>query len=280
MPVNLYERTKGSYLNHNDLIETLKDGQEGFKQAAQGIKDPQLKSLFNEYSQQRSRFAAELQRQAASLGEPEPERSSSAVGAAHRAWINLKSAVTGGDGHAILAECERGEDSAVEEYKKAIDSNLSVPVRDIVSRQYAEIKRRTTASNIYATPPNRPDRAKTPSRLTIVSFVPAAVARRCRSPTRFSLRPTMSSEAKHFRCLKKKQLNERAKTSVKAKHLLLKRASSYAKRWSTFGKANMALARPSRRSPSGYQRHAEPESSCLHLSGEAGQRANETPSET
>ena len=124
----------------NNLIETLKDGQEGFKQAAEGVKDPQLKSIFNEYSQQRSRVATELQSQARSLGEPQPETSSTAAGALHRAWINLKSAVTRGDDHAILVECERGEDSAVEEYRKAIDSNLSVPVRDVVSRQYAEIK--------------------------------------------------------------------------------------------------------------------------------------------
>ena len=124
----------------NNLIETLKDGQEGFKQAAEGVKDPQLKSLFNDYSQQRSRFATELQSQARSLGEPEPETSSTAAGALHRSWINLKSAVTRGDDHAILAECERGEDSAVEEYKKAINENLSAQLREIVSRQYSEIK--------------------------------------------------------------------------------------------------------------------------------------------
>jgi uncharacterized protein (TIGR02284 family) len=122
------------------LIETLKDGQEGFRQAAEGVKDPQLKSLFNEYSQQRSRFATELQSQAQSLGESEPETSSSAAGALHRAWINLKSAVTRGDDHAILAECERGEDSAVEEFKKALDNGLSAPVQEILSRQYAQIK--------------------------------------------------------------------------------------------------------------------------------------------
>src|SRR5438874_13648010 len=109
----------------NNLIETLKDGQEGFKQAAKGVKDPQLKSLFNEYSQQRSRFATELQSQARSLGEPEPETSSTTAGALHRAWINLKSTVSRGDDHAILAECERGEDSAVEEYEKAMRDNLS-----------------------------------------------------------------------------------------------------------------------------------------------------------
>jgi uncharacterized protein (TIGR02284 family) len=125
----------------DDLIETLKDGEQGFKQAAEGVKDPQLKSVFNEYSRQRSRFAAELQNQAQALGESEPETSSSAAGALHRAWINLKSAVSSGDDHAILAECERGEDSAVEEYKKAINENLSAPVREIVSRQYADIKK-------------------------------------------------------------------------------------------------------------------------------------------
>ncbi len=124
----------------NNLIETLKDGQEGFKQAAESVKSPQLKSLFNEYSEQRSRFATELQSQARSLGEPKPETSSTAAGALHRGWINLKSAVTSGDDHAILAECERGEDSAVEQYKETLDSNLSAPLREIVSHQYSEIK--------------------------------------------------------------------------------------------------------------------------------------------
>ncbi len=124
----------------NTLIETLKDGQEGFKQAADGVEDPNLKSLFREYSQQRSRFAAELQSQARSLGETEPEKSSSAAGAMHRAWINIKSAVTSGDDRAILNECERGEDSAVEEFRKAMEDNLTSPLRDIVSRQYDEVK--------------------------------------------------------------------------------------------------------------------------------------------
>ncbi len=124
----------------NDLIETLKDGQEGFKQAAEGVKDPQLKSLFTDYSLQRSRFATELQSEARVLGESEPETSSSAAGALHRAWINLKSAVTKGDDHAILAECERGEDSAVEEYKKAMNANLSASLRGVVARQFAQIK--------------------------------------------------------------------------------------------------------------------------------------------
>jgi uncharacterized protein (TIGR02284 family) len=124
----------------DELIETLKDGEEGFKQAAETVKDPQLKSLFNGYSQQRSRFASALQNEIRSLGQTEPEDSSSTAGALHRGWINLKSALTGGDDHAILAECERGEDSAVEEYKKALNDDLSPGIYELVSRQYTDIK--------------------------------------------------------------------------------------------------------------------------------------------
>lgn len=126
----------------NSLIETLKDGQEGFRQASEGVKDSQLKSLFSEYALQRSKFAGELQQHVIQLGEPDPEKTSSTAGAMHRAWINIKSAVTSRDDHAVLAECERGEDSAVSEYKKAMedDSNLSAPIRETVSRQYTEIK--------------------------------------------------------------------------------------------------------------------------------------------
>ena len=124
----------------DDLIETLKDGQEGFKQAAEGVRDPKLKSLFGEYSDQRRRFATVLQSEAGRQGETEPETTSSATGALHRGWINLKSAITGGNEHAILAECERGEDSAVKEYKKALDNGLSPSAQEVVSSQFAEIK--------------------------------------------------------------------------------------------------------------------------------------------
>jgi uncharacterized protein (TIGR02284 family) len=124
----------------NGLIETLKDGEKGFKEASEAVKDPQLKSLFQQYSQQRHRFASELQVQAQTLGESKPEKSSSTAGAMHRAWINLKSAMTSGNDKAILNECERGEDSAVHEYEEAMNDGLTGHVREIVSRQFTEIK--------------------------------------------------------------------------------------------------------------------------------------------
>ena len=124
----------------NGLIETLKDGQEGFKQSASGVDDAQLKTTFDQLSLQRSKFAGELQSEVVNLGEPDPEDSSSVAGSMHRAWINIKSAVTNRDRHAILAEAERGEDSAVAAYKDALEKDLPAPIRDIVTRQQTEVK--------------------------------------------------------------------------------------------------------------------------------------------
>jgi uncharacterized protein (TIGR02284 family) len=124
----------------NNLIETLKDGQEGFKQSASGVDDPQLKTVFDTLSLQRSKFAGELQSEVVKLGDPDPEDSSSTSGAMHRAWINVKSAVTNRDRHAILAEAERGEDSAVAAYKDALEKDLPASIKEIVSRQSAEVK--------------------------------------------------------------------------------------------------------------------------------------------
>ncbi|HWY41051.1 MAG TPA: PA2169 family four-helix-bundle protein [Chthoniobacterales bacterium] len=124
----------------NGLIETLKDGEKGFKEASEAVRDPQLQSLFQQYSQQRHRFATELQAEARNLGESKPEKSSSAAGAMHRAWINLKSAATSGDDKAILSEVERGEDSAVHEFQDAMNDGLTGHLREIVSHQFTEIK--------------------------------------------------------------------------------------------------------------------------------------------
>jgi len=123
----------------NNLIETCKDGQEGFRQAAEGVKNSELKTLFGTYSQQRAQFAGELQNEVLRLG-GDPEKTSSTVGALHRGWINIKSALTGEDEGAVISECERGEDSAVRNYTEALNDDLPNDVRQIVERQFAQVK--------------------------------------------------------------------------------------------------------------------------------------------
>ncbi len=123
----------------NDLIETLKDGEEGFRSAAEKLNDSSIRSQFESWASQRSRFASELQSAVTSMG-GEATTSGSASGALHRGWMGLKSALTGSDDHAILAEAERGEDVAVSSYRDALAKDIPNDLRSIIQRQYQEIQ--------------------------------------------------------------------------------------------------------------------------------------------
>src|SRR5687768_12338539 len=93
----------------NDLIETCKDGENGFRTCAEDIKRTELKGMFERAAQRCAEAARELQTEVQRLG-GKPERAGSLAGSAHRRWVDIKSAITGKDDAAVLAECERGED--------------------------------------------------------------------------------------------------------------------------------------------------------------------------
>jgi uncharacterized protein (TIGR02284 family) len=122
----------------NDLVETCRDGQDGFRSAAEGVNDADLKALFNRYSAQRGEYAAELQALVSGLG-VKPETTGSAAGAVHRGWIKIKEAVTGKDVASIVSEAERGEDVAKESYRKALQENLPTNIRTVVQKQYSGV---------------------------------------------------------------------------------------------------------------------------------------------
>ncbi len=124
----------------NGLIETCKDGQEGFQHAAAHVANPQLKSIFERFSKQRAHFFTQLQTAVRSLGQ-EAGATSSVAGALHRGWIDLKSAITSQDERAILAECERGEDSAVSQYRNALDEDLPADLRSLLIDQYGHVQK-------------------------------------------------------------------------------------------------------------------------------------------
>ena len=119
----------------NDLIETCKDGEEGFRQCAENAKETRLKSFFSNRAQSCATAASELQQLVRANG-GDPETSSGLGGALHRRWVDIKSAITGHDDKAVLKECERGEDVAVASYRRALEKNLPAEIRSIVEKQY------------------------------------------------------------------------------------------------------------------------------------------------
>lgn len=124
----------------NDLLETVKDGEAGFRHAAEHAKDANLRSIFERYASQRATFAQELQGLVATLGE-KPAQSGHVAGSLHRGWIAIKDAVTRGDDKAIVDEAERGEDVAKEAYENALtNSALTGNARTVVERQFTGVR--------------------------------------------------------------------------------------------------------------------------------------------
>jgi uncharacterized protein (TIGR02284 family) len=93
-----------------DLIQTLEDGREGFRLAADAIDNSDLKKLFTHYSEQHARFATDLHNLSNGFVDPGYDQHGSLEGIFHRGWLNLRSAISANDPSAILTECERGEE--------------------------------------------------------------------------------------------------------------------------------------------------------------------------
>ena len=123
----------------NDLLEISRDGEQGFRTCAEGVRTPNLKALFETAARRCAEGAAELEAKIRSLG-GEPAQGGSISGSMHRAWTNIKSTITGMSEHAVLAECERGEDAAKAAYEAVLQKNLPADVRTLVERQYQGVK--------------------------------------------------------------------------------------------------------------------------------------------
>ncbi|MDB5460197.1 MAG: hypothetical protein JWO72_1938 [Caulobacteraceae bacterium] len=124
----------------NSLIETTLDSANGYRQAAQNVRDPELRSMFEQHASRREQISSELQGEVRSFG-GEPNTHQSMLGKAHNKFVELKKAVTGGSDKAVIDEVERGEDVIKHKFEKAAkEDDLPLPVRDVVSRAYGSIK--------------------------------------------------------------------------------------------------------------------------------------------
>lgn len=124
----------------NDLVQICIDGDKGFSAAVELLDDAQLKRELVEFSLTRRRFASEIQALVAQEGE-DPAKTGDTSAALHRGWMNVKTLISRNDRYAVLAECERGEDSAVEAYRNALNSDLPPDVSIVIQRQATEIQR-------------------------------------------------------------------------------------------------------------------------------------------
>lgn len=124
----------------NDLIETCRDGEYGFRSSAEHVKSPELRTLFTTRADDCQHAARELQTHIVQLG-GKPDEGGSATGAVHRGWVAVRGTLSGYSDQAMLEETERGEDAAMARYRDALKEDLPEPVRSLVQRQYDGVKR-------------------------------------------------------------------------------------------------------------------------------------------
>ena len=123
----------------HDVISVCRDAEQGFRGAAQAVRTPSIKEMFQQYSAQRSQFAVELQGAIKALGF-ETIDPHGLGGILHSGWITLKGLVTGHDVHAILAEALRGEDWSLKTYRVALGKTMPPEIASIIQKQLEEVQ--------------------------------------------------------------------------------------------------------------------------------------------
>ena len=118
----------------NDLLENSRDGEYGFRACAEEVKDPAAKQLFASRAEQCRKAGAELIALVTTYGGT-PASGGTTSGALHRGWVHVKGSLGANSELSILESCERGEDTAVARYRKALKQNLPADVRRVVEMQ-------------------------------------------------------------------------------------------------------------------------------------------------
>ena len=123
----------------NGLVETTIDSADGYAEAAKDADASRYQDLFQRRAQERRSIASELQDEVRRLG-GEPKDDGTILAAAHRAFLNLKDAVTKGD-EAVVNEVEAGEDYIKAKYEKALkDTDVQPQTRAVIEKAWASVK--------------------------------------------------------------------------------------------------------------------------------------------
>ena len=118
----------------NDLLENARDGEYGFRTCAEQVETANAKQLFASRADGCRQAGEELIALIRSYG-GEPASGGTTAGALHRGWVQIKGSMGADSELSILESCERGEDSGIARYRKALKQSLPADVRAVVQKQ-------------------------------------------------------------------------------------------------------------------------------------------------
>ena len=121
------------------LYERCKDGEHGYRRAAEHAEQFSLKKLFGEYAEQRANFAAALQAELGRHGAHDAKEGT--IGeAVLQGWEGIKSAMTNSKDENAIAACVRSEEAARQDYEAALKHDLPPDVRTLLESQCATLR--------------------------------------------------------------------------------------------------------------------------------------------
>lgn len=127
----------------NDLVKINNDRIQGYEKAVEDTEDAQLDDLFRHYIIQSQNFRSQLAEHIVRIdGLAVSDATSTDVSSkVHRAWIDIKAAVTGKDLSTVLSSVEFGENAAVEAYQDAIEKDhIPAYIKEDLQKQLTELK--------------------------------------------------------------------------------------------------------------------------------------------
>ena len=136
------QNTKETIEVLNDLIQINNDRITGYEKAIKETKaeDEDLKVLYATMIAESHRNKIALATEVQTMG-AEVEQGTTTSGKIYRAWMDVKAVFTGHDRHAVLANCEAGEDSAQRAYRSALEhESLPAYIRELLVRQEESLR--------------------------------------------------------------------------------------------------------------------------------------------
>lgn len=127
----------------NDLVKINNDRIQGYEKAIEDNEDPQLDDLFRHYVIQSQNFRSQLADHIVRIdGLAVSDATSTDVSSKiHRAWIDIKQAITGKDRSTVLSSVEFGENAAVEAYQDAVDKDhIPAYIKEDLKKQLTELQ--------------------------------------------------------------------------------------------------------------------------------------------
>lgn len=138
----------------NDLIEINRDRIKGYERAATDLAETHEANTiqsFHRYKRDSEQFVEELSQQVRNMG-GDPASGSTIGGMIHRAWIDVKTALSIHEKESALESCIFGDEAAIKSYETTLAFQKPVlpeNIQAILNRQLASIRSAQHANKVY-----------------------------------------------------------------------------------------------------------------------------------